>query len=142
MNLEALDFKTVLRVAWKQSGLTLEELAQKSGIPFGQIVRYINPDDDYHPNPYKVVALSRALNTTLLIDWFYAQTRTENYFNGYFKTTKEITDVINELTKALEDGKVSEYERRKLLTEVEEALRELEALKEYLMIGKQKEGRR
>ena len=136
MNLESIDFKTVLRLAWQQSGLTLEELAQKSGIPFGQIVRYVNPEDEYHPNPYKVVALSRALGTTLLIDWLYAQFETRSQFNGYFKVSKEISDVVTEITKALEDGRISEYERRKLLGEVEEALRELNALKEHLMVGK------
>ena len=136
MNLEGIDFKTVLRLAWQQSGLTLEELAQKSGVPFGQVVRYINTEDEYHPNPYKVVALSRALGTTLLIDWLYAQLETRSRFNGYFKVSKEISDVVTEITKALEDGRISEYERRKLLGEVEEALRELNALKEHLMVGR------
>jgi len=137
MNLEAIDFKTILRIAWQQSGLTLEELAQKSGIPFGQIVRYVNPDDEYHPNPYKVVALSRALGTTLLVDWLYARLNTKSQnFNGYFKVSKEISDVVTEITKALEDGRVSEYERRKLIAETEEAIKELTALKEHLMVGK------
>lgn len=136
LDLGTIDFKTVLRMAWKQSGLTLEELAHRSGIPLGQIVRYINVDDDYYPNPYKIVALSRTLNTTILIDWLYAQLKPNaQNFNGYFKTTKEITDVINELTRALEDGKISEYERRKLLSEIEEALKELNALKEHLIVG-------
>ena len=136
LELEGVDFKTVLRLAWQQSGLTLEELAQKSGVPFGQVVRYVNPEDEYHPNPYKVVALSRALGTTLLVDWLYAQLNLKPNFNGYFKVSKEISDVVTEITKALEDGRISEYERRKLLREVEEALRELTALKEHLMVGR------
>ena len=135
MNLETVDFKTVLRLAWQQSGLTLEELAQKSGIPFGQIVRYVNTEDEYHPNPYKVVALSRALNTTILIDWMYAQLKTRREFQGYFRVSKEVSDVVTEITRALEDGRISEYERRKLLGEIEEALKELSALKDHLMVG-------
>ena len=135
MNLETVDFKTVLRLAWQQSGLTLEELAQKSGIPFGQIVRYVNTEDEYHPNPYKVVALSRALNTTILIDWMYAQLKTRREFQGYFRVSKEVSDVVTEITRALEDGRISEHERRKLLGEIEEALKELSALKDHLMVG-------
>lgn len=135
MNLETVDFKTVLRLAWQQSGMTLEELAQKSGIPFGQIVRYVNTEDEYHPNPYKVIALSRAMNTTILIDWMYAQLKTRQQFQGYFRVSKEVSDVVTEITRALEDGRISEYERRKLLGEIEEALKELSALKDHLMVG-------
>ncbi len=138
MNLEAIDFKTVLRLAWQQSGLTLEELAQKSGIPFGQIVRYVNPEDEYHPNPYKVVALSRTLETTLLVDWLYAQLNAKPQFNGYSRAIKEMTDVINELTKSLEDGKFNGYEKRKVIKEADEAIQALTALKEHLMAGGEK----
>ncbi len=134
MELGKIPFKTALRLAKDMSGLTIEELGERTGIHTSQLFRYFS-DDDYYPSPPRIVAISKAMNTSILAEWFLAQVDTRHNFNGYFKTSKELSDVITEITKALEDGRLSEYERRKLLKEVEEALRELNALKEHLMIG-------
>ncbi len=135
MELRNLPFKTVLRLAKDLSGLTLEEISERTGISLSQLQRYFS-EEDYHPSPPKIIAISKALKTKLLAEWFIAQVETHHEFNGYFKVSKEISDVVMEITKALEDGKVNEYERRKLLVEVEEALKELENLRAYLLVGR------
>ncbi len=135
MELRNLPFKTVLRLAKDLSGLTLEEISERTGISLSQLQRYFS-EEDYYPSPPKIIAISKTLKTKLLAEWFIAQVETHHEFKGYSKVSKEISDVVTEITKALEDGKVSEYERRNLLVEVEEALKELENLRAYLLVGR------
>ncbi|GAB6066036.1 hypothetical protein JCM9492_11280 [Aquifex pyrophilus] len=135
MNLRSLSFKTALRIAKENAGMTLEEISEKTGISLSQLQRYFS-EDDYYPSPPKIVAISRALGTKLLAEWFLAQVSDlEGEFKGYFSVVKEIEDVISEIVKALEDGTITEMERRKLLKEAEEAVRALESLKFELLKG-------
>ncbi|RUM31271.1 MAG: hypothetical protein DSY42_03080, partial [Aquifex sp.] len=133
MNLKNLPFKTVLRLAKDLSGMTLEELSEKTGIHLSQLQRYFS-EEDYYPSPPKIVAISKALNTKVLAEWFMVQVENikEGAFNSYFDVVKEIDDVIREIVKALEDGEVSEMERIRLLKEAIEARRALDGLIEKL----------
>jgi len=115
MNLKSISFKTALRIAKEVSGLTLEEISEKTGISLSQLQRYFS-EDDYYPSPPKIVAISRALNTKLLAQWFVAQVdgMENETFKGYSDVVEEIEKVTREIVKALEDGVVNEMERRRI----------------------------
>lgn len=137
IDLEKLPFKTVLHIAKDISGLTLHEISEKTGIHMSQIKRYFS-EDEYYPSPIALVDICKALNSTLPIEWQLVRVQEHSNFSGYFETTKELTDVINELTKSLEDRYISGLERRRLIKETEEAIQALTALKEHLMAGDEK----
>ena len=128
MNLKEARFKTVLRYAKDLSGMTLEELSEKTGISLSQIQRYFS-DEDYYPSPIKLVAICKALNTTLPIEWMLQQVKGSSLkWNGYHSVSKELSDVVNEIVTALEDGVITPVERERLYKEAIEAMEALKAL--------------
>jgi len=139
LDLKELPFKTVLQLTKDLSGLTLHEISEATGIHISKLKRYFS-EEEYYPSPVALVDICIALKSTLPIEWQLVRVKEKvtgsSEFNGYFKVSKEISDVVTEITKALEDGRISEYERRKLIAETEEAIKELTALKEHLMVGK------
>ena len=136
MNLKEARFKTVLRYAKDISGLTLEEISEKTGISLSQIQRYFS-DEDYYPSPIKLVAICKALNTTLPIEWMLQQVKeTSPKWNGYHSVSKELSDVINQIITALEDGIITPVERERIYKEAVEAM---EALKSLLRKLEEKE---
>ncbi len=139
MNLKEARFKTVLRYAKDLSGMTLEELAEKTGISLSQIQRYFS-DEDYYPSPIKLVAICKALNTTLPIEWMLEQVKGSSpKWNGYHSVSKELSDVINQIITALEDGVITPVEKERIYKEAVEAM---EALKSLLRRLEEKEGER
>ena len=134
--LDQLSFKAVLFIAYQKSGKTYEQIANESNLPLTTIKKYFNINEEYHPRPDHIVTLSKILNTTLLVDWFVAHVKVEQNQNLIpHLITKELTDVINEMIKALEDGKLILFERQKLLKEVKEAKDILEELEKSLING-------
>ncbi|RUM30557.1 MAG: hypothetical protein DSY42_04480 [Aquifex sp.] len=136
MNLKNLPFKTVLRLAKDLSGMTLEELSEKTGIHLSQLQRYFS-EEDYYPSPPKIVTISKALNTKLLAQWFMVQVEgIENEaFKGYSDVVEEIEKVTREIVKALEDGEVNEMERQRILKAAAGAYSALEGLINALQKG-------
>jgi len=136
MNLKDISFKTALRIAKEVSGLTLEDISEKTGISLSQLQRYFS-EEDYYPSPPKIVAISKALNTKLLAHWFVSQVEDieTSAFRGYSEVVENIDRVTREIVKALEDGIVNEMERQRILTAAEGAYRSLEALINALQKG-------
>lgn len=132
-NLDKLDFKEALQIAYRKSGLTYEEIAKKTNIHLSTIKRYFNIMDEYYPKPDHIIALSIALKTDLLIEWFVAHYENNKNFISHHQVIKEITDVIVEVTRALEDGGISSFERQKLIKEISEAKQYLEAYERALI---------
>ncbi|WP_297456002.1 helix-turn-helix transcriptional regulator [Persephonella sp.] len=136
IGLDQLSFKAVLFIAYQKSGKTYEQIANESNIPLSAIKKYFNPNEEYHPRPDHIITLSKVLNTTLLVDWFVAHVKVEQNHNLLpHLITKELTDVINEMMKALEDGELTLFERQKLVKEVKEAKEILDKLEKALING-------
>ena len=136
MNLKDISFKTALRIAKEVSGLTLEDISERTGISLSQLQRYFS-EEDYYPSPPKIVAISKAMNTKLLAHWFMAQVEDieNSTFRGYSEVVENIDRVTREIVKALEDGIVNEMERQRILTAAENAYKSLEALINALQKG-------
>lgn len=138
LDLMNFSFKATLHIAKTVSGLTLHEISEATGVHISKLKRYFS-EEEYYPSPVALVDICIALKSTLPIEWQLIRVKEKiaenSNFNGYFKVSKEISDVVTEITRSLEDGRLTEFERRKLLTEVEEALKELEGLKTYLLTG-------
>ena len=63
-----------MRHAKDVSGLTVEELARKTGIGAATLRRYFQQDDGYLPGLDKLPALIAAFGNTVISDWLESQT--------------------------------------------------------------------
>lgn len=73
LNLRHISFKRALEAAKEMSGLTNEEITNRSGLDAASVARYFNPNDSYEPSPQKIPNLCRALGNTITADWVSAQ---------------------------------------------------------------------
>ena len=66
--------KQALALAKSVSGLTIDEIAERSGIPEQTIAQYFKASGEaYFPSLPKIPVLCRALDNTILLDWLHAQ---------------------------------------------------------------------
>lgn len=132
MELRNLSFTTVLRVTKEMSGKTLEEIANETGIGLSQIQRYFS-EEGYYPSPPKLVSICKVLDSTLPIDWQYAQLEKKKRFDGYLSLCEELNALVSTVIRVVADLKVTPYEKRQLLPVVERTITALEGLKEHLI---------
>lgn len=63
-----------MRYAKEVSGLTVDELAARTGIRQASLRRYFQQDDGYMPGLDKLPRLISAFGNTVILDWLSAQT--------------------------------------------------------------------
>jgi len=128
-NLADMTCKKMLVFAKEMSGLTLEEISEKSGIPMSSIKQYFDENrTDYYPTPYMIPRLCKALGNEIIIDWQCQQ------MGGYFVRLGETDCVSVQLLMATLTKEFSEVLREDGLARLDEKYdkRELSSIEKEL----------
>ena len=119
------------KLALDQSGYSVKELASELDWSYDS-VRRIFSTDEYWPNVTRIPALCHALKNTIIINWLQQKTlsiKMENQSGGVdcqqlvqhvAQLFGEASDVGQEASAAVADGKLEAHELRRIITELKE----------------------
>lgn len=134
--------KQALVLAKMMSGLTCEEIAERSGVSYPVVRRYFQEHDtDYAPSIYRIPALCKALGNRVLFDWQEAQLEEMNA--GDIRSGAELQSELNRLTRELgelagvvdegvRDGTLSRTEARRISGEARDVERQARRIRDGL----------
>ena len=123
-----------------------KELAYQMGTSHTSLLNRVNPNDDTHrlnlEQFLQILALSGDMRPlAALADAFgfelvaKEKSPAKELTNALLHMSAEVADVTRAVTDALDDGRVSQIERQKILREAGEARHSIDALVEAVKVG-------